>query len=64
VSRSLAAAEALALSRRGAKVRTVNPDPASLQAMGTNLLDPGPRAEVISAGLAQGRQLARAFSAT
>jgi NTE family protein len=64
VSRSLAAAEALALSRGGAKVRTVNPDPASVRAMGTNLLDPRPRADVIGAGLAQGRQLAQAFAAT
>jgi len=63
VSRSLAAAEALALSRRGAKVTTVNPDAASLRAMGTNLLDPRPRAAVIGAGLAQGRQLADAFTA-
>ena len=64
LSRSLAAAEALALSRRGAKVRTVNPDPASSRAMGINLLDPRPRAEVIEAGLAQGRALAQAFAAT
>jgi NTE family protein len=63
VSRSLATAEALSLSRRGAKVTTVNPDAASLQAMGTNLLDPRPRAEVIGAGLAQGRQLAQALAA-
>lgn len=62
VSRSLAAAESLALSRRGAKVTTVNPDPASLRAMGTNLLDPRRRADVIGAGLAQGRQLAQAFA--
>lgn len=61
LSRSLAAAEALALTSRGAKVRTVNPDGASVEAMGTNLLDPRPRAEVIGAGLAQGRQLGRAF---
>jgi NTE family protein len=64
LSRSLAAAEALALSRRGAKVRTVNPDPASSRAMGMNLLDPRPRAEVIDAGLTQGRALAQAFAAS
>ena len=40
----------------------VNPDPASLRAMGTNLLDPRRRADVIGAGLAQGRQLAQAFA--
>lgn len=60
VSRSVAAAEALVLKRRGASVTTVNPDRASVTAMGVNLMDPGPRAEVITAGLAQGRRLAAA----
>ena len=58
LSRSLAAAEALALRRHGARVTTVNPDRASARAMGTNLMRSGPRAAVIAAGLAQGRRLA------
>jgi NTE family protein len=58
VSRGLAGTEALALRRRGARVRTVNPDPASVAAMGINLMDPARRREVIEAGLAQGRELA------
>lgn len=57
VSRSVAAAEALALKRRGARVATINPDRASAEAMGTNLMDPGRRAAVIAAGHAQGRRL-------
>jgi NTE family protein len=63
VSRSLAAAEALALRRRGARTTTVNPDRVSVAAMGTNLMDPGRREDVIGAGLAQGRRLAHAFAA-
>ena len=58
LSRSLAAVEALVLQRRGAKVRIVSPDAASRTAMGANLMDAGPRAQVIAAGLAQGRALA------
>ena len=60
VSRSVAAVEALALRRRGAHVEIVSPDPASRAAMGPSLMDPGPREQVISAGLAQGRALGRA----
>ena len=63
VSRSLAAAEALALKRRGARTTTVNPDRASVAAMGTNLMDPGPREEVTGAGLRQGRRIAQALVA-
>jgi NTE family protein len=63
VSRSLAAAEALALKRRGASTRTVNPDRASVTAMGTNLMDPRQRREVIGAGLGQGRRLAEELRA-
>jgi NTE family protein len=59
LSRSVAAAEALVLKRRGASVSTVNPDRASTAAMGTNLMRSGPRDAVIAAGLAQGRRLAR-----
>jgi NTE family protein len=57
LSRSLAALEALALERRGARVTTVSPDRPSLAAMGANLMDPGPRSRVIAAGLAQGLAL-------
>ena len=57
VSRTLATAEALVLKRRGADVTTVNPDDATLEAMGDNLMDPRPRDAVIAAGLAQGRRL-------
>jgi NTE family protein len=60
VSRGMATAEALALRHRGASVTTVNPDEGSMAAMGTNLMDPRPRAAVIAAGLAQGRRLAMA----
>jgi NTE family protein len=58
VSRSVAAVEALALERRGARVTTVAPDAASLAAIGGNLMNPAPRARVVAAGLAQGRALA------
>jgi NTE family protein len=57
LSRSVAAIEALALQRRGARVRTVSPDARSLDAMGGNLMNPRPRARVIAAGRAQGRAL-------
>ncbi|MFL5782280.1 MAG: patatin-like phospholipase family protein, partial [Thermoleophilaceae bacterium] len=59
VSRTAAAAEALALRRHGARVSVVNPDRASAAAMGTNLMSAGPRERVIAAGVAQGRRLAR-----
>lgn len=58
LSRGAAAAEALALKHRGAIVTTINPDEASAAAMGTNLMDPRRRGEVIGSGLAQGRRLA------
>ena len=57
LSRSLAAVEVLALERQGAKVRNIAPDTASAAAMGSNLMNPGPRPDVIAAGLAQGRAL-------
>jgi NTE family protein len=57
-SRTVAAAEALVLRRRGAEVRVVNPDRASADAMGSNFMDPGPRGRVIAAGFEQGRRLA------
>ncbi len=60
ISRGVAAAEALALRHRGARVTTISPDRDSAAAMGVNLMNSGPRAEVIAAGLAQGRRLAAA----
>jgi NTE family protein len=62
LSRSLAAAEALVLRRRGATVRTVNPDRAAAAAMGTNQMHPPPRAAGIAAARAQGRRLARSWT--
>jgi NTE family protein len=59
LSRSIAGVEALALQRRGAEVEMIAPDDGSLTAIGPNLMDPGPRAKVIAAGLAQGRALGR-----
>lgn len=58
VSRGIAGAEALVLKNRGATVTTINPDDASVAAMGTNLMDPSRRQAVIDAGLEQGRRLA------
>ncbi len=57
VSRGIAATEALVLKDRGARVTTINPDPSSAGAIGTNLMDPTNRRAVIDAGLAQGRRL-------
>jgi NTE family protein len=59
LSRSAAGLEALALERRGGKVTTVAPDGASSAAMGTNLMDAGPRDDAIAAGFSQGTALAR-----
>jgi NTE family protein len=58
VARAAAAVEARALERRGARVRNVSPDQAAAAAMGTNLMDAGPRERVTRAGFAQGRALA------
>jgi NTE family protein len=57
VSRGIAATEALVLRDRGAVINAVNPDDASAEAMGANLMDPRLRGAVIEAGLAQGRRL-------
>jgi NTE family protein len=57
ISRGVAAVEALALRRSGARVLTVNPDEACAAAMGTNLMDPRGRERVIAAGVRQGRAL-------
>jgi NTE family protein len=58
VSRAIAGAEALVLRNRGVIVTTINPDAASAEAMGTDLMDPARRQGVIDSGLAQGRRLA------
>jgi NTE family protein len=62
MSRAAAAGEALALRHRGASVRTINPDAASAEAMGVNLMSRRRRAAVVSAGYAQGQRLAGAGS--
>jgi NTE family protein len=53
-----AAAESLLLRRRGARVRIVAPDAATVRAIGPNLFDAHRRPEVEAAGYAQGRALA------
>jgi NTE family protein len=58
VSRGLATAEALVLKHRGAVVTTINPDEATTEVMGPNLMNPKLREAVIEAGLEQGRRLA------
>ena len=60
VSRMIARTEALTLERRGAQVELVAPDASSLQVMGTNFMDPRPRAAVLRAGFEQGRRMAQA----
>ncbi|HEY7078027.1 MAG TPA: patatin-like phospholipase family protein [Solirubrobacteraceae bacterium] len=45
--------------RLRARVEIVGPDEASNRAMGPNLMDSGPRADVLAAGYAQGRAMAR-----
>jgi hypothetical protein len=52
-----AAAEALLLRRRGARVGIVAPDAASVDAIGPNLFDARRRAAVEAAGYRQGRAL-------
>ena len=53
-----AATEALLLRRRGARVRIVAPDAATVDAIGPTLFDGRRRAQVESAGYRQGRALA------
>jgi NTE family protein len=53
-----AAAEALVLRARGARVRIVAPDEAAVEAIGPDLFDPARRAAVEAAGYRQGRDLA------
>ncbi len=57
LSSAVAAGEAAALRHRGATVQVVSPDRGSAAAMGTNLMDPGRRDDVIAAGFAQGSAL-------
>jgi NTE family protein len=57
-SRAGTAGEALLLRRRGATVRVVAPDAATVTAMGGNLFDLRRRAAVEATGYAQGRALA------
>jgi len=45
-------------------VSTINPDEDSAKAMGTDLMDPSRRDDVISAGLAQGRRLVQGRTVT
>jgi NTE family protein len=52
-----AAAESLVVRRRGARVRIVAPDAATVEAIGPNLFDAGRRPQVEAAGYAQGRTL-------
>jgi NTE family protein len=59
VARSAAALEAASLRRRGAIVRTVAPDADAAAVMGSDFMDPGPRAGVLAAGYRQGLGLAR-----
>jgi NTE family protein len=58
--RAAAAVEIQVLRGRGARVRHVGPDPAAARLMGHNLMDPGPRRQVLAAGFRQGRALAAA----
>jgi NTE family protein len=54
VARSAASIEALALRRRGARVRTIAPNAECAAAMGANFMDQEPRSRVLSAGYRQG----------
>jgi NTE family protein len=56
-SRSAAGVEALALRRRGASVKTIAPDDASVQAMGGDFMRTGPGDDVLVAGYRQGRRI-------
>ena len=58
LSASAALTESLALKARGARVRTIAPDPEAAAIMGANLMDRRRVEEVLAAGYAQGRGLA------
>jgi NTE family protein len=51
--------ETQTLRRRGAHVLRVGPDRATAEALGANLMDPGPRRAALAAGFRQGAGLAR-----
>jgi NTE family protein len=54
VARSAVSVEALALRRRGARVKTIAPNAESAAAMGSNFMDQQPRTRVLAAGYRQG----------
>jgi len=56
-SAAAAGYEGMALDARGAELRTIVPDEASLAAIGQDLMEPSRRAAVAAAGYAQGRRL-------
>ncbi len=58
VARSAVSVEALALRRRGARVRTIAPNAECAAAMGSNFMDQEPRTRVLSAGYRQGLMVA------
>jgi NTE family protein len=58
VARTAASVEALALRRRGARVRTVGPDAESAATMGSDCMDAAPRIRVLACGYRQGVRLA------
>lgn len=57
IARAAEATEALALRGRGANVRVIAPDARAAEAMGTNLMNPGPRRAVADAAFRQGLEL-------
>jgi NTE family protein len=58
VSRTAASVEALALRRRGARIRTLVPDADSAAAMGLDYMDSEPRIRVLTSGYRQGLRVA------
>ncbi len=58
VARSAVSIEALALRRRGARVRTIAPNAECAAAMGSNFMDSEPRIRVLGAGYRQGLRVA------
>jgi NTE family protein len=56
-STAVAGAEGMAVTARGAEVRTIVPDADSTAAIGPNLMDASRRSAVAAAGYAQGRRL-------
>jgi len=58
VGRSAAAVEALALRRRGARVRIIGPDREAADAMGEELMDRARATATLAAGFAQGQRYA------